>query len=182
MQRFSSSDPHRLLKGAISLGILLLVVWVFTLAISDSETTPTPVDPHQQARIDSLRTLLGRDIPDSRPVSDQSLLDNALPAFLLLLAMLGLAYFWLRRQAMPNTTAGQPFPIISEQDLGNGQRLLVLDAHQEYWILGGTPQHLSLIEKLPKHQATWLEKPQDSTNGKPFASILSSFRSKKDDS
>lgn len=182
MRRFSSTDPHRLLKGAISLGLLLLVVWIFTLALGDSETTSTVVDPQQEARLDSLRTLLGRDVPNSRPVADQSLLDNALPAFFLLLALLGAAYFWLRRQTPSTTLATQPFPIVSEQDLGNGQRLLVLDANQEYWILAGTAHHLSLIEKLPKDQASWLEKPELLTNGKPFASFLSSLRSKKDDS
>ena len=84
---------------------------------------------------------------------------------LLLVVMVILAMAWmLKRMRMPQLGSQNDFTIVRQLALGTKERLVVIQAGEEQFVVGVTSQQIQLISKL--------ETPLTVSNSAPFASQL----------
>jgi flagellar biogenesis protein FliO len=169
------ADSRRLVSSAVALGMVLLVAWIMVL--SQSEQAATGIDTYDQARIDSLRVTLGRDLP-SAPAENPARVDTGkiwLVFILMAGALAGVWWFFGRKKA-PSTVLKEPLPVIFEQDLGDGQRVIAVEAGAEIWVLGVTAQNITMLDRQQRENATWItEKTAPVTPKLAFAALLKQF-------
>jgi flagellar biogenesis protein FliO len=169
------TDSRKLISSAVALGMVLLVAWAMVL--SQSEQAASGTDLYDQARIDSLRVTLGRDLP-SAPAENPSRVDTGKLwlVFILMAGALGGVWWFFGRKKVPSTVLKDPLPVIFEQDLGNGQRVMAVEAGAEIWVLGVTPQNITLLDRQERENATWItEKAAPVTPMPTFAALLKQF-------
>ena len=168
-------------KPAIYLSMLLLVVWVFIMAQSQGTESSQPVSVEQQARIDSLRLALGKDIQPIREADEPDILGKAFPVFLVMVAVIGGIWFWNRKRGGEGKKKTPSlFEIIAEQDLGPGQSIKIVTYKNHVWVLGVTSTGISLIKELPPDELDrnlHIEK-SEVQNPNNFARLLETFQAK----
>ncbi len=142
---------RKFIGTVISLAFTLLVVWIFVMATM-SNNSPAPLNPADQMRLDSLRTALGRTAPAIHHNAAPNLFYNAIPAFLVLMLMLGALWYWNKRRAKPHHD--HLFTVMGEQQLAPGQTIKIIAFNDEYWVIGLTGNNMTLLSKLSKEEWT----------------------------
>jgi hypothetical protein len=164
------SESKRLITGAVALGMVLLVAWA--LVLSQSERQNQGASAYEQARIDSLRVTLGRDLPETSGRQSLSPTNNLWLVFVFMSGALGGVWWFFGRKASGKPASQVPFPVMAEQDLGGGHRLLLLDAGQEWWVLSLSAHTSQLIVRSSKSEMPWLGEISEKAAPAPVFSTL----------
>ncbi len=164
------SESKRLITGAVALGMVLLVAWA--LVLSQSERQQSGATAYEQARIDSLRVTLGRDLPSAPGERSPSPSNNLWLVFVFMTGSLGAVWWFFGRKASGKPVAQVPFPVMAEQDLGGGHRIVLLDAGQEWWVLSLSTHASQLLVRSPKVEMPWLTEISEKAAPAPVFSTL----------
>lgn len=121
-------------------------------------------------------------VANPAPVSySSSLIQVVLALALVLLMMLGAAWFF-KRLGLVNFKQQLPVKVIGGLNLGNRERLMVVEIADQWLVLGVTSQQISTLATLEKQSslltqnestpnqalfADWLQKKLNKTNTKP---------------
>jgi flagellar biogenesis protein FliO len=144
------TNTKRFFNLVVALGATLLVIWVFVMAQTQTSGPDTQqYTPEQQARVDSLRKALGRDITTRQQDPTQNMWDNMLWVLLVLGGGLAALWWWNRSNDEPHEVR---FTIVGQFEVGPGQAIKIVDMGGEYWILGVTSNGITLLEKWTEQQ------------------------------
>lgn len=158
MQKNSTKIPHFL----IGLSICFLLIWVVVVYQMDSPSTPN-IRVDQSGRLDSLKLHLGANSDMSTTKTDESNLTLSstssassssipnstngviFPGLLLMLVTVTGLWWWIKKKTKDGkwgtTSSGSLFKIVASQELELGQKLMLLEMNEEYWLLAvGTHQ------------------------------------------
>jgi flagellar biogenesis protein FliO len=173
------TNTKRYFNLVVALGATLLVIWVFVM--SQTQTSGPDYEeytPEQQARVDSLRQALGRDVSIQQNDPNQNMWDNMLWVIIILGGGLAVLWWWNRGNT---ETKELTFTVVGQFDLGPGQSLKIVDMGDEFWVLGVTSNSVNLLEKWTAEQ--WEQrKPQGFPSGgsqgsASFDQMLNRFKS-----
>ena len=164
---FLNNSSSSIIKPIIILSAIILVLWMMTLGQSDSQPidTVTQVD---QARLDSLRLLLGNSGITPTPEQDKSLIDRALPVFIILALLLAVLWWWNSKNKPKSNVLTN---VVAEQEIGPGQFIKVISLGDDYLVLGVTPSNITLLKTISK--TDW--QPLIESNPLQTQSIFSQF-------
>jgi len=141
LQQMPASNSKKILKFSVSLGITLLVIWIFVLAQTGNDQYA--LKPQEQARMDSLHAAVTQNAGSLQREESVSLFSHALPVFFVLIIILGGIWFWGRKNA--GRRGPTLFKVLGSQPLGNGQELKVIQINHEIWVIGITGQEITLL-------------------------------------
>jgi flagellar biogenesis protein FliO len=142
---FSGVKSNTVLKPVLLLSAILLILWMFTLSQSDNSEQEI-ISSEQQARLDSLRVVLGTSESAPQRVED-NLFGNAFPVFLILIAGIGLIWWWNQKKQTPENVLTN---VVAEQEIGPAQFIKVVSLGDEYLVLGVTSHQINLLKTISK--------------------------------
>lgn len=161
---FSGAKSNTVLKPVLLLSVILLLLWMFTLSQTDHSEQET-ISTEQQARLDSLRVVLGTTESAPQRVED-NLFGNAFPVFLILILAIGVIWWWNQKKQTPENVLTN---VVAEQEIGPGQFIKVVSLGDDYLVLGVTSQQINLLKTVSKHD--W--NPTEFQKGKQTSSLFS---------
>ncbi len=161
---FSGAKSNTVLKPVLLLSVILLLLWMFTLSQTDHSEQET-ISTEQQARLDSLRVVLGTTESAPQRVED-NLFGNAFPVFLILILAIGVIWWWNQKKQTPENVLTN---VVAEQEIGPGQFIKVVSLGDDYLVLGVTSQQINLLKTVSKHD--W--NPTEFQKGKQPSSLFS---------
>ncbi|TNE73638.1 hypothetical protein EP331_03790 [bacterium] len=143
----SAGASKSVLKPVLILSAILLVLWMITLSQSGDNTSQEQTTVEEQARIDSLRLILGT--TESRTVEKKgdNLFNSAFPVFLLLILGIAGVWWWSQKKGTPANVISN---VVAEQEIGPGQFIKIVSLGDEYLVLGVTPQSVNLLKSISK--------------------------------
>ncbi len=172
-------DPGKLVKYALAVGAGLLVLWIFVLA--QSETRSTSIAIEEQARIDSLRVAIGRDVVSIPEQRSQRMFGSALTTFFIMIGAIGIMWWYFRsnKTISSKTPDSDLFKMIGRQSLPNGQEIQVIEINNEYWVMAATAHQVSLLHRYKKEEWDLIVKEnQANEESSSFSGLLSHFQKK----
>lgn len=141
------NNPKTFLKYIVSLSLILLVVWAFVM-MQTSNTDTDSMTPSEQARVDSLRDVLGRENLQLAQGDEHDMGSRAVWVLIVLGGGLVIGWWFLR-----NRTPEPKEPwlnVLGEQDMGQGQVIKAVAFQDEVWILSVSSQQVSLLKEIPR--------------------------------
>lgn len=168
-----SVSPRKILKIAIGLSVILLLLWLFTLSqINYTDNTGGREVFQQEQQADSLSTAAGDSTKSvaaegSRYRESSDMFSNGLVTFFILLAILGLIWFWVDRSG--NSDSPKKGREIGSHALGEGVQLKIIRMNNEIWVLGVTSSSVNLLHRYTEEE--WEE-----TENVPLKADRDSFK------
>lgn len=172
-------DPGKLLKYALAVGAGLLVLWIFVLTQSESRISTVSIE--EQARIDSLRVAIGRDIAPVQQERTQRMFSGAFTTFLILIGAIGILWWYFRsNKTIPDTTTQTGLFIFKgRQSLPGGQEIQVIEINGEYWVLAVNHGQTTLLHRFKKEEWDLIVKENEADgSSSSFAGLLSHLQKK----
>lgn len=152
------------LRPILILSGILLVLWLIALQQTDSKEPEVPLTNEEQLRLDSLRALMGFIPGTTREEKEPDLFANALPIFLVLVVSITGLWLWSKKNKAPQQVQGT---VLAEQFIGPGQTIKAVKFAGEIYILGVTPQTITLLKTIAEHE--WSNLPELSKAVAPSA-------------
>lgn len=165
------------LKPILILSAILLILWLITLSQSGNDSTPEAITTEQEARLDSLRSILGTQKKgEVQSQKDVNLFENAFPVFLLLMILIIGLWWWSRKSQPQKSTQAN---VLQTIEIGPGQHIKAVQVGEEVLLLGVTVQSIQLLKSMKKEE--WSE--TESVEAHPirqssFSSILKNMGAK----
>lgn len=172
---FWGSKSNTVLKPVLLLSAILLLLWMFTLSQTDN-SEQEPISTEQQARLDSLRVVLGTSESAPQRVED-NLFGNAFPVFLILILAIAAIWWWNQKK---QTSESIITNVVAEQEIGPGQFIKVVSLGDEYLVLGVTSQQINLLKTISKHDWNPTELQKGKSPSSLFSKILERTEGKSD--
>lgn len=174
-----STDPKKFLKLIISFSFVLLVIWAFALIQADRPEPQKELTQREQARLDSVRSILGRENIQMQQPEEYDFGSKALLVVFVLGGGLAIAWWYLRKQ----NPAEQKnwITVLGEQSIDSQNTIKALQFQDEVWILAVSANGMNLLKTIPADEfdATDLEKSSGQTqvNKDLFKTIFQQKRS-----
>ena len=167
-----SADPQKILKIVVGISAVLLLMWLFMISRMEYTTDRQRTKAVVSERVDSLQTLLKQKKTDPALAKKESsgMFMNAVTTFLVLLAVLGLVWFWTSRKN--GSDAKRKGREIDSQPLGEGAQMKIVEVNGEVWVLGVTSSSVNLLHRYPESE--WTEQIEESTDQLNFSKIFKS--------
>lgn len=145
-----STDPKKFLKLIISFSFVLLVIWAFALIQADRPEPQEELSPKEQARLDSVRSILGRENIQMQQPDDYDFGSKALLVVLVLGGGLAIAWWYLRKQ----TPAEQNkwITVLGEQSIDAQNTIKALKFQDEVWIVAVSANGMNLLKTIPAEE------------------------------
>lgn len=167
------------MKMVVGFSLILLVLWLVTMYQSDESIQTQTYSAEEQAKLDTLRRMLGREEIEMKEGGEEGFFSKALVVFIILSG--GIIIIWYLFKDKTAEANASFVTVIVEQEIGAGQWLKVVKYQHEYWVLGVTLQTVTLLKTLSEEE--WSYEAINKTNNKSgmnlnkgFAAILESFK------
>jgi flagellar biogenesis protein FliO len=145
-----STDPKKFLKLIISFSFVLLVIWAFALIQADRPEPEKELTPREQARLDSVRSILGRENIQMQQPQEYDFGSKALVVVFVLGGGLAIAWWYLRKQD-PGKQQDW-ITVLGEQSIDDQNTIKALKFQDEVWIVAVTPNGMNLLKTIPAEE------------------------------
>lgn len=117
-----------------------------------------PAGPDSLSKGDSARARNSPAVTDEPqqaqpgPSLRRSRIDSVLPTLLVMIALIGGLWYWIRRKTGKGST-GKPdgeefFKVRATREIFPGQNIALVEINEEYWIVGGGEQGLQVLHRF----------------------------------
>lgn len=179
-------NPKKILQFLIGLSMCLLLIWVVVILQLERPTSEN-YSVEESGRLDSLKLFLNKsnDLALKEPKKSDSSLTATnsngviFPGLLLLLVSITSIWWWIQKKTPSEkwgpTSKNELFKIVARQDLEVGQKLILLEMNEQYWLLAVSANQTNLLHRCNKHE--WKESYFDvekaiNSNYKTFMDVL----------
>ncbi len=150
----AGGNPRKMLGIVIAASVVLLVLWLLMVSRMEYRPASEP-DRATQERRDSVRVMMGKTEPVHTAEEPSSrIFMNALTTFIILMIILAGVWYWSRKKQTVSP-AGQLFKERGQQTVGPGHQIKILEINEEVWVMGISPDAITLLHRYPKEE--WKE-------------------------
>jgi len=164
LQNEMHKNPRKIIQFLIGLSICFLLIWVVVASQMESPSSQY-ISVEESGRLDSLKLFLKdnnsiaavTDKAKSNPssISNQST-GVVFPGLLCMLVIVSGLWWWIKNksngQRWGDNSSNSLFKIVESQELELGQKLILIEMNEQYWLLAVSANKTNLLHHCRKDE------------------------------